>query len=157
ANRDDLGLFTVFIEVTGGAVRIVTDALIAILLGVGWPAVLAVAAFLGYAAGGWRVGVLAPVGLALVGALGLWEGGMNTLGLTLAAVVFSRLIGIPLGIWRGRSDRVRAVLTPILDVMQIMPTFAYLAPFALFFGIGPAAAAIVSLIYDTAAANPLTV
>ena len=101
ANRYDLGLFTVFIEVTGGAVRIVTDALITVLLGVGWPAVLAVAAFLGYAAGGWRVGVLAPLGLALVGALGLWEGGMETLGLTLSAVFFSLLLGIPLGILDG--------------------------------------------------------
>jgi glycine betaine/proline transport system permease protein len=156
ANRDDLGLITVFIEVTGGAVRIVTDALIAMLLGVGWPAVLAVAAFLGYAAGGWRVGVLAPVGLALLGALGLWEGGMNTLGLTLSAVFFSLLIGIPLGIWMGRSDRVRAVLTPILDVMQIMPTFAYLAPFALLYGIGAGPAVIVTLVYAMPAAIRIT-
>ena len=156
ANRDNLGLFTLFIEVTGGAVRIVTDTLISILLGVGWPAVLAVAAFLGYAAGGWRVGVLAPVGLALVGALGLWEGGMNTLGLTLSAVFFSLLIGIPLGIWMGRSDRVRAVLTPILDVMQIMPTFAYLAPFALLYGIGAGPAVIVTLVYAMPAAIRIT-
>ncbi len=156
ANRYDLGLFTVFIEVTGGAVRIVTDALITVLLGVGWPAVLAVAAFLGYAAGGWRVGVLAPLGLALVGALGLWEGGMETLGLTLSAVFFSLLLGIPLGIWMGRSDRVRALLTPILDVMQIMPTFAYLAPFALLYGIGAGPAVIVTLVYAMPAAIRIT-
>jgi glycine betaine/proline transport system permease protein len=156
ANRDNLGLITVFIDVTGGAVRIVTDALISALLGVGWPAVLAIFAFLGYAAGGWRVGVLAPLGLALVGALGLWEGGMQTLGLTLSAVVFSLLIGIPLGIWMGRSDRVRAVLTPILDVMQIMPTFAYLAPFALLYGIGAGPAVIVTLVYAMPAAIRIT-
>ena len=47
---------------------------------------------------------------------------MATLGLMLAAVLIALLIGLPLGILAGRSERVTAVLSPILDVMQIMPT-----------------------------------
>jgi glycine betaine/proline transport system permease protein len=156
ANRDGLGPISVFIQVTGGVVGAVADGVIGALVGIGWPAVVAAAAFLGYAAGGWRVGVLAPVGLLLVGALGLWDIGMQTLGLTLAAVLFSLLIGIPIGIAAGRSDRVRAVVTPILDVMQIMPTFAYLAPFALLYGIGAGPAAIVTLVYAAPAAIRIT-
>jgi glycine betaine/proline transport system permease protein len=81
---------------------------------------------------------------------------MATLSLVLAALVLSLLIGIPAGIFIGRNDRASAVVTPILDVMQIMPTFAYLAPFVLFFGIGPAAAAIVTLIYAMPAAIRIT-
>ena len=56
----------------------------------------------------------------------------------------------------AQNQRFRRFLTPILDVMQIMPTFAYLAPFVLFFGIGPAAAVIVTLIYAMPAAIRIT-
>jgi glycine betaine/proline transport system permease protein len=63
---------------------------------------------------------------------------------------------VPLGILMAQNQRFRRVLTPILDVMQIMPTFSYLAPFVLLFGIGPAAAAIVTLIYAMPAAIRIT-
>ena len=56
--------------------------------------------------------------------------------------MLSLAIGIPLGIWAGLNDRFNAVITPVLDFMQIMPTFAYLAPITLFFLIGPASALI---------------
>src|SRR5674476_1056810 len=63
------------------------------------------------------------------------------------AVLLSLMIGIPLGIWAGLSDRVNAVMTPFLDFMQTMPTFVYLAPLTLVFLIGPASATIATLIY----------
>ena len=63
---------------------------------------------------------------------------MATLGVMLAAVLIALLIGLPLGIVAGRSNRLNALLSPILDVMQIMPTFAYLAPMTLLFCIGVA-------------------
>ena len=72
---------------------------------------------------------------------------MDTLALTLAAVLLSLLIGIPLGIWAGLSDRFNRLVTPVLDFMQTMPTFVYLAPLTLFFLIGPASATIATLIY----------
>ncbi len=72
---------------------------------------------------------------------------MDTLALTLAAVFVSLLIGIPLGIWAGLSDRFNRLVTPMLDFMQTMPTFVYLAPLTLFFLIGPASAVIATLIY----------
>src|SRR5262249_48358671 len=56
-------------------------------------------------------------------------------------------VGVPLGVLAGRSRRARNVIDPVLDVMQIMPTFAYLAPLTLFFLIGAPAAAIATMIY----------
>ena len=127
-----------------GALVDVFDAIIA---GLGWPGILAVAGGLGLIFGGLRLATLSVVGLAALGVLGLWAASMATLGLMLAAVVLSLSIGIPLGIVIGRSDRASAIVTPILDVMQIMPTFAYLAPMTLLFLIGAPSATIATLIY----------
>ncbi len=113
----------------------------------GWPGVLAVAAGLGLIFGGPRLAFLCVTGFASLGVLGLWDASMATLGLMLAAVLISLLVGIPLGIAVGRSDRLSAFITPILDVMQIMPTFAYLAPMTLLFLIGAPSSTIATLIY----------
>ena len=55
--------------------------------------------------------------------------------------------GIPLGVWMAHSKVVSAIVTPVLDVMQTMPSFVYLLPFSILFGIGPAAAIMVTLVY----------
>jgi glycine betaine/proline transport system permease protein len=132
-------------------IRIFIGALVdffdAIIAGLGWPGVLAVAGGLGLIFGGLRLATLSILGFASLGVLGLWGASMATLALMLAAVVLSLLIGIPLGILIGRSDRASAIVTPILDVMQIMPTFAYLAPMTLLFLIGAPSATIATLIY----------
>ena len=72
---------------------------------------------------------------------------MDTLALTLAAVVLALLIGIPLGIFAGLFPRFERVITPFLDFAQVMPTFVYLTPVTLFFLIGPASATIVTMVY----------
>jgi glycine betaine/proline transport system permease protein len=123
------------------------DFFVAIIAGLGWPGVLAVAGGLGLIFGGMRLATLSILGFASLGVLGLWDASMATLALILAAVVLALLIGIPLGILIGRSDRASAFVTPILDVMQIMPTFAYLAPMTLLFLIGSPSATIATLIY----------
>ena len=96
-------------------------------------------------AGGWRSSARPGSSRSACSACG--SRAIDTLGLTLAAVVLSLAIGIPLGILAGRNDRFLRIVTPVLDVMQIMPTFAYLAPLALLFLIGPATAAIATMIY----------
>lgn len=121
-----------------------------------WPGLIAVGGALGLAAGGWRVAVLMVGGFASFGILGLWERSVETIALTAAAVLVSLAIGIPLGILAGRSKRVLKAVQPILDFMQIMPTFAYLAPLTLIFLIGPATAAIVTMIYAIAPAIRIT-
>lgn len=123
---------------------------------IGWLGVVAIAGFVSLAVAGWRVALLAVAGFVFLGLQGLWQESMDTLSLTLAAVVISLLIGIPLGIWAGLSDRAHRILTPVLDFMQTMPTFVYLAPLTLFFLIGPASATIATLIYAAPPAIRIT-
>lgn len=154
--RDDRPAVLEAIGALKGPVGALTSATIGLLQYVGWLGIIASATAIGWLTGGWRLALLAVSGLAVVGALGLWQLAMATVGLTMAAVVLSLAVGIPLGIVAARSDRFRAVVTPVLDVMQIMPTFAYLAPMTLFFGIGGGAAAIATLIYAMPAAIRIT-
>ncbi|GAA4582084.1 ABC transporter permease subunit [Planotetraspora phitsanulokensis] len=117
------------------------------LTGLGWPGLVGVAAGLGWLAGGWRIAVVSVAGFAGLGVLGLWDASVDTLALTLSAVLLSLIIGIPIGVLAGRSPSVRRVVSPVLDVMQIMPTFSYLSPIVLLFLIGPASATIATMIY----------
>jgi glycine betaine/proline transport system permease protein len=113
----------------------------------GWLGVVALVAYAAWAFGNWKVALLAGGGFLLFGLQGLWQESMDTFALTLAAVLISLLFGIPLGICAGLSDRFHRLVTPVLDFMQTMPTFVYLAPLVLLFSIGPASATIATLIY----------
>ena len=114
---------------------------------IGWLGVVTLVAFGSWALGNLRVAVLATMALIVMGLQGLWQESMDTVALTVSAVLVSLLIGVPLGIWAGLSQRVHRILTPVLDFMQTMPTFVYLAPLTLIFLIGPASAVIATLIY----------
>jgi glycine betaine/proline transport system permease protein len=114
---------------------------------IGWLGVVAVFSWLAYALAGLRSAVMVLVGLLLFGFLGYWADSIDLLIVTMVAVLVCVIIGIPMGIWMARSRRATAVLTPILDAMQTMPSFAYLAPLVLLFGIGPASAVVTTLIY----------
>lgn len=143
-----------------GFPRTVVDALLEgltdLLHAIGWPALIAIMGVVGLVSGGRRLAVFAVVGMTSLGVLGLWESSVDTLGAIIAAVSIAVALGVPLGILMASSRAVQAVLTPILDVMQILPTFAYLLPFVLLFGIGPATAAIVTLIYAMPATIRIT-
>ena len=97
--------------------------------------------------GGLRAALITLSAFATFALSGLWEESMETLALMLAAVGLSLLVGIPLGILAGRSDRFRRAITPLLDAMQIVPAFAYLMPVVILFSIGPAAAVVSTMIY----------
>jgi glycine betaine/proline transport system permease protein len=114
---------------------------------VGWLGVIALAMWATYAAAGARMVPLVAACFFLFGALGYWEDSLDLLIVTFAAVLAALVIGIPLGIWMGHSKTVSAIVTPVLDVMQTMPSFVYLLPFAILFGIGAACATIVTLVY----------
>jgi glycine betaine/proline transport system permease protein len=116
---------------------------------IGWMGVLAIVGFVSWVWGSLRVAVLAVAGFAFMGLQGLWQESMDTLALTLVAVAVSLLIGIPLGVWAGVSKRFEAIITPVLDFMQILPTYTYLLPLTLIFLIGPATAVIATVIYAT--------
>ncbi len=114
---------------------------------IGWLGVLAVATWLTLALAGWKYALLTAAAFASFGLLGYWEDSLDLLIVTMVSVVICLLIGIPLGIWMARSQLATSLLTPVLDVMQTMPSFVYLLPMSLLFGIGTAAAVIATLIY----------
>jgi glycine betaine/proline transport system permease protein len=139
-----------------GPIGALTDSVIGLLAYVGWLGIVGIGAAFGWLVGGWRYALLAISGFAVLGALGLWDLSMATLGLTFSAVLIALAIGVPLGILAARNERFQQLITPILDVMQILPTFAYLAPMALLFGIGGGSSAIATLIYAMPAAIRIT-
>ncbi|WP_430787925.1 ABC transporter permease [Virgibacillus flavescens] len=83
----------------------------------------------------------------LIGTFGLWEDMMITIAVVLTAVIISLGIGIPLGILMAVSKVFSAVMRPILDAMQTMPSFVYLIPAIFFFGLGNVSAIFATLIY----------
>ena len=146
ANRS-VPIFAFVIDPIRGGIAALVSGFNAFLATLGWPGVLAVAGSLGLVFGGLRLATLSVLGFASLGVLGLWTASMETLALMLAAVVIALVIGIPLGIVAGRSQRFASLISPVLDVMQIMPTFCYLAPMTLLFLIGAPSATIATLIY----------
>jgi len=100
------------------------------------------------------LGVLAA--FASFALMGLWEPSMETLALMLAAVGLSLLVGVPMGVLAGRSDRFLRAITPVLDAAQIVPAFAYLLPVVILFSVGPAAAMITTMIYAVPPAVRIT-
>ncbi|GAA3686338.1 ABC transporter permease subunit [Nonomuraea antimicrobica] len=155
-HRNDNPLFLYFLNYVRLFVAWLYDLFLAGLHALGWPGITGVMGALAWLAGGWRVGLLALGGVSAFGVLGLWESSVETLALVAVAVLLSLAIGIPVGVWAGLSVRVRRAITPALDVMQIMPTFAYLAPLALFFHIGAPAGAIATMIYSIPPAIRIT-
>ena len=144
------------LEPIRAGVAALIDVFTNLIESLGWPGILGLAGAIGFAFSGARLGLLAVVGFASLGVLGLWDESMATLGMMLAAVVIALLLGLPLGILAGRNDRVSAILSPILDVMQIMPTLAYLTPITLLFLIGATPSTIATLIFAMPAAIRIT-
>ena len=87
------------------------------------------------------------VSFLLIGYFGMWDNTMRTLSIITVATLVSISIGIPIGIAMARSDRMQAVATPILDIMQTMPAFVYLIPVVMLLGIGKVPGMIAVVIY----------
>ncbi|HEX7986588.1 MAG TPA: proline/glycine betaine ABC transporter permease [Duganella sp.] len=87
--------------------------------------------------------------LLLVGSFGLWDQLIQTLALVIVATSISVALAIPLGILSARSNALRNVLMPVMDVMQTMPSFVYLVPVLMLFGLGKVPAILATIIYAT--------
>ena len=85
---------------------------------------------------------------------GYWQATLETLSLVLVAAFFSAAIGIPLGIMAAHSPRSYAAMRPILDLMQTLPTFVYLIPTLVLFGLGVVPGLISTVIFALAGTNP---
>lgn len=110
----------------------------------------------------WRLGrsiwtgLFAIVALWLIASFGLWQEALMTLSLTFTSALIALALGIPLGIWAGRSDRVDTIARPLLDFMQTLPVFVWLIPAVILFGLGAAPGAIATIIFALPPAVRLT-
>ncbi|MEA1971282.1 MAG: proline/glycine betaine ABC transporter permease [Thermodesulfobacteriota bacterium] len=95
----------------------------------------------------WTMGIVMALMLVLIGSFGYWKLAMMTLSITTSAVVVSLAVGIPLGILMAKSDLAETVIRPVLDAMQTMPSFVYLIPALMLFGLGKVPALFATLIY----------
>jgi len=95
----------------------------------------------------WWAGLLMAAFLVLIGSFGYWDLSMMTLAIIIAAVIISLALGIPTGIIMARSNLVESIIRPVLDAMQTMPSFVYLIPALMFFGLGKVPAVFATIIY----------
>ena len=133
-----------------GMSNAVAYALVAIediLKWVPWPAVVVAVAFLSFAVGRWRLMGFTIFALLFVGFMDLWENTVDTIALMVVAVVIAVTIGLPLGVLAARNSIANNLMRPILDGMQTMPSFVYLLPGILFFGLGKPAGIFATIIY----------
>ena len=87
------------------------------------------------------------VSFVAIGVFGMWEDTMATVAIISVATFVCIGLGIPLGILMSRSNRLQAVVTPVLDVMQTIPSFVYLIPVVMLLGIGKVPGLIAVCIY----------
>ena len=99
---------------------------------------------------------LCALGFYVIGSLGLWLALIQTLALLVVSALFIIIIGVPIGILMARSRRLHKLLSPVLDVMQTMPSFVYLIPVLMLFGIGKVPALFATVVYAVAPLVRLT-
>ncbi|WP_048148653.1 ABC transporter permease [Methanolacinia paynteri] len=104
----------------------------------------------------WKMPVLIAAGLLLIQNLRLWPESMETLALVISSTFVALLIAIPTGIAASRSDAFDSMLRPFLDFMQTMPSFVYLIPAVIFFGLGDVPGMIATVIFAMPPAIRLT-
>ncbi len=112
-----------------------------------WPATVAALCLLGFAVGRWPLTIFTAAALLYIGFMDLWENMIDTIALMVVAVVLSVAVGLPLGVLTARNHTVDRIMRPILDGMQTMPSFVYLLPGILFFGLGKPAGIFATIIY----------
>lgn len=115
-----------------------------------WIVVFLVLTAIAYAASrSWKICAGTALALLAIGWFGLWQDAMITLSMVTVCTLVAVIIGLPIGILAARSDRVQRIVTPILDVMQTLPSFVYLIPVVVIFGIGKVPGMIAVVIYAT--------
>ncbi len=129
------------------------NAIEALLIGTPWWLIVLVLTGIAWlATRGWRLPLLVALSLLFLGVMDLWRDAMATTALMIAATLSAIIISIPVGVWMARSRRVRNIITPILDLMQTLPSFVYLIPTVMIFGPGKIPALLATIVY---AAPPL--
>ena len=149
------GAFRDFSRANGEAIESFFDPLLwfliwleKLLVVTPWPIILMGVAGLAYLGSrSWKLAAGSVLSFILIGYFGMWEDTMSTIALISVATLLCIAIGMPLGIWMAKSDRVQSIITPVLDVMQTIPIFVYLLPVLMLLGIGKVPGLIAVCVY----------
>ena len=113
-----------------------------------WPLFIAFVALVAWLASrSIKIVVGSAISLFLIGFLGMWEDTMSTVSIIIVCTLLCIGLGLPIGILMSRSDRAQGIVTPILDVMQTIPSFVYLIPVVMLLGIGKVPGLLSVIIY----------
>ena len=137
-------------------VRTVIESIESALGWLPWPVCALALIFLSWRAAGLGLSLLSALAMGYIGIFGFWERTISTLALVGSSVLIVLIIGIPLGILVAKKTLARRILTPLLDIMQTLPTFVYLIPAVAFFSIGKTPAVIATVIFALAPMIRLT-
>ncbi len=145
-----------FTKAIAGAIGDGLDRVELFLLVTPWPVLVLAVALASLWCGGLRLALFCIAAMLFWGVVGMWDSAMETLSLMAVAVAIAVTFGILVGILASQNDRVEAIVRPILDTMQTMPSFVYLIPAIFFFGIGGPPAVLATVIYALPPAVRLT-
>jgi len=112
-----------------------------------FPIILLIFVFFAYRTNGLKFAVFSFLSLVFIDLVDLWSESMTTLAMIFTAVLFCMLIGIPLGILASRSNTFEIILRPVLDIMQTIPSFVYLIPVVMLFGVGLTPGVVATIIF----------
>ena len=112
-----------------------------------FPITVLIFLYFAFKTNGIKFALLTLVGLVFIDLVDLWSESMTTLAMIFTAVIFCMIIGIPLGILASRSNTFEILLRPILDIMQTIPSFVYLIPVVMLFGIGLTPGVVATIIF----------
>ena len=112
-----------------------------------FPIILLIFVFFAYRTNGLKFAIFSFVSLVFIDLVDLWSESMTTLAMIFTAVLFCMLIGIPLGILASRSNTFEIILRPVLDIMQTIPSFVYLIPVVMLFGVGLTPGVVATIIF----------
>ena len=129
------------------ALRGMLTAIASVFVGTPWPISMAVLFCIAFKAAGVRTSIFVGASLIYLALFGFWQTAMDTMSLVVASSLICVAVGLPLGIWVGKSRRGQVIVTPILDVMQTIPSFVYLLPAIAFFSIGKPPGILATVIF----------
>ena len=112
-----------------------------------FPIVILIFIFFAWKTNGLKFAFFAAISLISIDLVDLWKETMTTLAMIFTAVIFCMIIGIPLGIAASRSNVFETILRPILDIMQTIPSFVYLIPVVMLFGVGLTPGVVATIIF----------
>jgi glycine betaine/proline transport system permease protein len=155
-HRETSPLFRFLLNPISKTLKHLNHATLWILRAMRWTGVLLTVVLIAKRVAGWRPALIASISLLMCGVLGVWDQTLITLALMLVSVGIAMLIGIPLGVWAGLSDRADRALKTVLDTAQVLPAYVYLLPVVIAMGIGAPAAIVTTVIFAVPPAVKLT-